>query len=79
MKAEISELNINIIDLKKEINETKIVINDSLRLTSNTLKEIMSEFSKTVEKFIEQMIEMNKKLSIKDNILQNIKRILQID
>lgn len=53
MKKQISELNLTVIELNKSINRT-----------STTLKEIMKEFTKTMEIFMKELNQLNQNLNL---------------
>ena len=72
LKEELSEMNLNLAELTKELKETKITIRESLNLTTESLKEMMSEFSKSLKDTISKIADMSIHMNVRDNILENL-------
>lgn len=72
LKKELSEMNSKLGELTKELNETKNTIRDSLKLTSDTIKEMTTEFSKSIKDVMNKMTDMSIHMNIRDNILENL-------
>ena len=65
LKEELSEMNLNLAELTKELKETKNTITESL-------KEMMSEFSKSLKDTISKIADMSIHMNVRDNILENL-------
>ena len=62
---------INLSELTRELQETKLVIRESLNLTSNTIKEMTIKFSDSLRDVMEKMSDMNIQMNVKDSILKS--------
>ena len=58
LKEELSEMRKTLEGLTAELHETNIAIRESLKLTSNTIKEMSDTFSKTLGDTLEVMQDM---------------------
>ena len=55
-----------------ELNETNLTIRDSLKLTSETIKEMSKAFSKALEDAMKNMQEMKIQMDIRDTVLKSL-------
>jgi len=72
LKDEFSKMNSNLEELTKEINDTKITIRDSLKLTSDTLKEMTNEFTKALKDVMIRMSDMSVQMNVRDSIISSL-------
>ena len=67
-KKEISELRNSIDRLTKELHETNITIGDSLKMTSETIKEMSRSLDDTMKTMSDLTIQMN----IRESVLKSL-------
>lgn len=72
LKDELSEMNLKLAELTKELSETKNTIRESLNLTSDSLKEMMSEFSESLKDSMSKLADMSIHMNVRDTILENL-------
>lgn len=68
LKEELSEMRSSMDRLTEEIHETNITIRESLKLTSQTIKEM----SKTLETTMTTLSDLTIQMNIRDSILKNL-------
>lgn len=68
LKGELSEMRKSMDRLTNELHETNITISESLKLTSQAIKEM----SKTLEKTMKTMSDLTIQMNIRDNILKSL-------
>lgn len=67
-KNEISELRNSVDNLTKELHETNITIRDSLKITSETIKEMSRSLDNTMKTMSDLTIQMN----VRDTVLKSL-------
>ncbi len=72
MKHELSEMRKTMENLTSELHETNLAIRESLKLTSDTLKEMSATFSKTLGDTLKVMQDMRVQIDIGDSVLKSL-------
>ena len=72
MKRELSEMRKTMEDLTSELHETNLAIRESLKLTSDTIKEMSETFSKTLRDTLKVMQNMRVQIDVKDSVLKSL-------
>ena len=72
LKDELSEMNLKLAELTRELSETKDTIRESLHLTSESLKEMTTEFSKSLQEAMNKITDMSIHMNVRDTILENL-------
>lgn len=72
LKEELSEMRSSIEKLTDELHETNLAIRESLKLTSQTIKEASEKFSKALEDTMRIMSDLTIQLNIRDTVLKSL-------
>ena len=72
LKEELSEMGNSIEKLTDELHETNLTIRESLKLTSQTIKEASEEFSKALEDTMKIMSDLTIQLNVRDTVLKSL-------
>ena len=72
LKEELSEMRKSIEKLTDELHETNLAIRESLKLTSQTIKEASEKFSKALEDTMRIMSDLTIQLNIRDTVLKSL-------
>ncbi len=72
LKEELSEMRMTIEKLTIELHETNLAIRESLKLTSDTIKEMSDTFSKTLGDTLKVMQDMRVQVDIRDSVLKGL-------
>jgi len=72
VKDELSEMRKSIDRMAEELHETNKAIRESLQLTSDTIREMSENFSKTLEESLKIMRDMKIQMDIKDTIFKTL-------
>jgi methyl-accepting chemotaxis protein len=72
LRKELSEMNKSMERMAEEIHETSVAIRESLKLTSDSIREMSENFSKTLEETLKIMQDMRIQMDIKDSILKTL-------
>ena len=72
LKNELIEMRKSMEKMTAELHETNITIRDSLKLTSDTIREMSENFSKTLEQTLAAMQDMKIQMDIKDTIIKTL-------
>ncbi|MFW9770890.1 MAG: hypothetical protein ACFFFB_00730 [Candidatus Heimdallarchaeota archaeon] len=72
IKEELSELRKSMDRMAEELHETNKAIRESLKLTSDTIKQMSENFSKTLEESLKIMRDMKIQMDIKDTIFKTL-------
>jgi hypothetical protein len=72
MKRELSEMRKTIERLTSELHETNLAIRESLKLTSDTIKEMSDTFSKTLGDTLKVMQDMKVQVDVRDSVLKSL-------
>ncbi len=59
-------------ELTAELHETNLAIRDSLKLTSDSIKEMSDTFSKTLGDTLKVMQDMRVQVDIRDSVLKSL-------
>jgi len=72
MKRELSEMRKTMEKLTSELHETNLAIRESLKLTSDTIKEMSDTFSKTLGNTLKVMQDMKVQVDVRDSVLKSL-------
>jgi methyl-accepting chemotaxis protein len=72
LKRELSEMRKTLEDLTSELRETNLAIRDSLKLTSNAIKEMSETFSKTLGDTLKVMQDMRVQIDVRDSVVKSL-------
>jgi len=72
MKRELSEMRKTMEDLTSELRETNLAIRESLKLTSDTIKEMSATFSKTLGDTLKVMQDMRVQIDVRDSVIKSL-------
>ncbi|MHA1472099.1 MAG: hypothetical protein ACTSQW_03255 [Promethearchaeota archaeon] len=72
LKKELSEMRKTMEKLTAELHETNLAITESLKLTSDSIKEMSKTFSKTLGDTLKVMQDMKVQVDIKDSVLKSL-------
>ena len=72
MKRELSEMRKTMEKLTSELHETNLAIRESLKLTSDTIKEMSDTFSKTLGDTLEVMQNMRVQIDVRDSVIKSL-------
>lgn len=72
LKRELSEMRKIMEDLTLELHETNLAIRESLKLTSDTIREMFDTFSKTLADTLKVMQDMRVQIDVRDSVLKSL-------
>ncbi len=72
LKEELSEMRKTMEKLTAELHETNLSIRESLKLTSDSIKEMSHTFSKTLGDTLKVMRDMRVQVDIRDSVLKSL-------
>lgn len=72
IKEELSEMRKAMEKMTQELHETNVAIRESLKLTSDTIKEMSQNFSDTLENTLKIMQDMKIQMDIRDTIIKSL-------
>ena len=72
MKHELSEMRKAMEDLTSELRKTNLVIRESLKLTSDSIKEMSDTFSKSLGDTLKVMQDMRVQIDVRDSVLKSL-------
>jgi len=72
IKEELVEMRKAMERMTQELHKTNIAIRDSLKLTSDTIKEMSQNFSETLENTLKIMQDMKIQMDIRDTIIKSL-------
>ncbi|MFX0033667.1 MAG: hypothetical protein ACFE8E_09355 [Candidatus Hodarchaeota archaeon] len=72
IKKELNEMRRSIERMAVELHDTNKAIRESLKLTSDTIKDMSENFSKTLEESLKIMRDMKIQMDIKDTIFKTL-------
>ncbi len=72
LKEELSEMRTSMERLTEELHETNLAIRESLKLTSDTIRDASEKFSQALEDTMKQMSELTIQMNIRDTILKSL-------
>ena len=72
LKRELSEMRKTMENLTLELHETNLSIRESLKLTSDTIKEMSDTFSKTLGDTLKVMQDMRVQVDVRDSVLKSL-------
>ena len=72
IKQELAEMRKAMEKMTLELHETNLAIRESLKLTSNTIKEMSQNFSETLENTLKIMQDMKIQMDIRDTIIKSL-------
>ena len=72
LKDEMSEMRKSMEKMTSELHETNLAIRESLKLTSDAVKEMSESFTKMLGESLKAMQDMKVKIDISDTILNRL-------
>ncbi|MFX0048535.1 MAG: hypothetical protein ACFE8G_10265 [Candidatus Hermodarchaeota archaeon] len=72
LKRELSEMRKTMEDLILELHETNLAIRESLKLTSDTIREMSNTFSKSLADTLKVMQDMRVQIDVRDSVLKSL-------
>lgn len=72
IKEELTEMRKAMEKMTQELHETNLAIRDSLKLTSDTIKEMSQNFSETLENTLKIMQDMKIQMDIRDTLIKSL-------
>ena len=72
IKEELTEMRKTMEKMTHELHETKLAIRESLKLTSDTIKEMSQNFSETLENTLKVMQDMKIQMDIRDTLIRSL-------
>ena len=72
LKEELSEMRKTMEKLTAELHETNLAISESLKLTSDSIKEMSKTFSKTLGDTLKVMQDMRVQVDVRDSVLKSL-------
>ncbi|TFG03752.1 MAG: hypothetical protein EU542_00850 [Promethearchaeota archaeon] len=72
IKEELTEMRKAMEKMTQELHETNVAIRESLKLTSDTIKEMSQNFSITLENTLKIMQDMKIQMDIRDTIIKSL-------
>ena len=72
IKVELTEMRKAMEKMTQELHETNVAIRESLKLTSDTIKEMSKNFSETLENTLKIMQDMKIQMDIRDTIIRSL-------
>ena len=72
IKKELAEMRKAMEKMTQELHETNIAIRESLKLTSDTIKEMSQNFSNTLENTLKIMQDMKIQMDIRDTLIKSL-------
>jgi len=72
LKEELSEMRKTMEKLTAELHETNLAIRESLKLSSDTIKEMSDTFSKTLGDTLKVMQDMRVQVDVRDSVLKSL-------
>ena len=72
MKRELSKMRQAMEKLTLELHETNLAIRESLKLTSDAIKEMSETFSKTLGDTLKVMQEMRVQIDVRDSVIKSL-------
>jgi lysyl-tRNA synthetase class II len=72
LKNELTEMRKTMERITIELHETNIALRESLKLTSDSIKEMSENFSKTLEQTLHAIQDMKIQMDIKDTIIKTL-------
>ncbi len=72
LKEELSEMRKTMEELTAELHETNLSIRESLKLTSDTIKEMSDTFSRSLGDTLKVMQDMRVQVDVRDSVLKSL-------
>ncbi len=72
LKRELSEMRKTMEELTSELHETNLTIRESLKLTSDAIKEMSNIFSKTLGDTLKVMQDMRVQVDVRDSVIKGL-------
>ena len=72
LKRELSEMRKTMEKLTSELHETNLAIRESLKLTSESIKEMSNTFSKTLGDTLKVMQDMRVQVDVRDSVIKSL-------
>ena len=72
LNRELSEMRKSIENLTAELHETNLAIRESLKITTEAIKEMSATFSKTLGDTLKVMQDMRVQIDVRDSVLKSL-------
>lgn len=72
LNRELSEMRKSMEDLTAELHETNLAIRESLKITTDAIKEMSATFSKTLGDTLKVMQDMRVQIDVRDSVLKSL-------
>ena len=72
LNRELSEMRKTMEELTAELHETNLAIRDSLKMTTEAIKEMSATFSKTLGETLKVMQDMRVQIDVRDSVLKSL-------
>ena len=72
IKDELTKMREAMESMTSELHETNLAIRESLKLTSDTIKEMSQNFSETLENTLKTIQDMKIQMDIRDTIIKSL-------
>jgi SMC interacting uncharacterized protein involved in chromosome segregation len=72
LNRELSEMRKTMEKLTAELHETNLAIRDSLKTTTDAIKEMSATFSKTLGDTLKVMQDMRVQIDVRDSVLKSL-------
>ena len=72
LKRELSDMRKTMEELTSELHETNVAIRESLKLTSDSIKEMSKTFAKTLGDTLKVMQDMKVQVDVRDSVLKSL-------
>ena len=72
LKEELSAMRHSTEKLTEELHETNLAIRESLKLTSETIREASEKFSKALEDTMARMSDLTIQMNVRDTLLKSL-------
>lgn len=72
LNRELSEMRKSMEELTAELHETNLAIRESLKITTDAIKEMSTTFSKTLGDTLKVMQDMRVQIDVRDSVLKSL-------
>jgi predicted transcriptional regulator len=72
LNRELSEMRKTMEELTRELHETNLAIRESLKMTTEAIKEMSETFTKTLGDTLKVMQDMRVQIDVRDSVLKSL-------
>ena len=72
LQNEIKEMRLSMEKMTGELHDTNVILQDSLKMTTEAIKEMSDKFSKTMEDVLNRLSEITIQMNVRDTVLKNL-------